>query len=287
MAAKSPWIVETTERTFEQDVVERSREVPVVVDFWAAWCQPCRMLGPILERLAEEFQGNFVLVKANTEEMPSVAAALGVQAIPAVFGLREGKVVDQFVGVMSESQIRSWLQRVLPSPAENLAAQAKALEAVDPQGAEAKYREAIGLSPNQLAAQIGLARMLLARGELEESRRMLEDLAVAGALDAEGERLYAETVIREYGRQCGTVEACRTAADADPAHIELQLKLARALAAAGQHEEAMEICLAVVQKDRKGLGEAARGLMVHLFHLLGPDSELAGVYRRKLAMALY
>ena len=287
MPEESPWIVETSQETFEQDVLQRSRDVPVVVDFWAEWCQPCRLLGPLLEKLAGEFGGQFVLVKADTEKMPNVAAGFGVQSIPAVFGLRDGKLVDQFVGVLPEPQIRAWLQRLLPSRAETLVAEAKTLEPTDPEGAEAMYREAIELMPNEASARVGLARMLLAQQRLDEARQVIEELADAGVLDAEGEHVQAELAMELEAKAAGGIEPCRAAADAAPDDLEIQFKLARSLAGAGEHAEAMEICLRLIRRDRHGLGEPARELMVHIFHLLGPESELAGDYRRKLTMVLY
>src|SRR3954452_2254365 len=132
MSTNNPWIVETTRETFEKDVIEASRDRPVVVDFWAEWCGPCRMLGPILERLAEEYDGKFVLVKADTEVLPEVAGSFGVRSIPAVFGLRDGKVRDSFVGVLAESAIRSFLDGLMPTPAEAMVKEARELEATDP-----------------------------------------------------------------------------------------------------------------------------------------------------------
>jgi len=287
MSDQSPWIIETSTETFQQDVIDRSRDVPVVVDFWAGWCQPCRLLGPVLEKLAEEYQGQFVLVKADTEQMPDVAASFHVSSIPAVFALRDGKIAAQFVGLLPEPQIRAWLEQLLPTPAESLAAEARAMEQTDPEAAEAKYREAIDRMPSASAARVALARMLLAQDRVEEGREAIEDLASAGLLDAEGEHVQAELVIALEGKQAGSVEACRAAAEAAPDDPQPQLKLAKSLAAAGRHEEAMDVCLRLIEKDRHGLGEQARELMVHIFHLLGPDSELASEYRRKLTMVLY
>src|SRR4051812_48070376 len=125
-------IIETTESTFEQDVIERSMDVPVVVDFWASWCQPCRLLGPILEKLAREAGGSFVLVKADTERVPNIAAGFGVRSIPAVFGIKDGRVVDSFLGALPESAIRAWIERLLPTPAERKVAEARRLAATDP-----------------------------------------------------------------------------------------------------------------------------------------------------------
>lgn len=285
--AASAWIVETRADRFQEDVLDRSKQVPVVVDFWAPWCAPCRHLGPILERLAEEYDGRFVLIKANTDEMPEIAMAFGVEVVPTVFALRNGAVVDHFRGALSEAEVRAWLERVLPSEAELLTAQARRLERTDPQAAEETYRKVLERSPNAVSAKVGLARTVLARGRLEEARQIIEELAQVGALDAEGERLQAEIHLRSQSMHPGGVEAARAAAAANPDNLELQFQLAQALASAGQHAEAMDVCLAIIQRDRHGLGEKSRELMVHLFHLLGPDSELTSTYRRKLALALY
>jgi putative thioredoxin len=287
MTSQSQWIIETTRENFERDVLDRSRTVPVVVDFWAAWCQPCRMLGPILENLAEEYQGQFVLVKADTDRLPDIAASLGVQSIPAVFAFRDGQLVDQFVGALSARQVRTWLEGILPTEAEHLAAEATSLEQTDPKGAEAKYRQALAAQPNDLTAQIGLARSLLMQDRLEEARQAVEKLAAAGALNAEGERLQAEIRLRLAAREADSLEQARAAAEANPGSLQHQWNLARALVVAGHHEEAMQVCLRLVEKDRHGLGEQARALMVDVFHVLGPDDALANEYRRKLSMALY
>jgi putative thioredoxin len=286
VADKSPWIVETDVANFEQDAVERSHTVPVVVDFWAPWCQPCRLLGPMLENLADEFQGAFVLVKANTEQMPEIAAAFGVQGIPAVFALRDGQVVGQFMGLLPEPQVRDFIGQILPGEAENLVAEGRQLGVADPQAAEAKFREALEQSPNDAAATVALAGLLLSQNRLEESRETIKELAESKALDAEGEALWAEIDLRREARELGTVDDCRAAAEADPENLDLRLNLARALAAAGQHRDAMDVCLDLVEKDRKGTGEKARELMVRIFHLLG-DDELLSDYRRKLSMLLY
>ena len=287
MSDTHAWVVQTSHAAFQQDVIDRSREVPVVLDFWSERCQPCLLLGPLLERLAEESAGKFVLVKANTDQMPDVAAAFGVSAIPTVFALRDGAVVDQFVGLLPEPQIRAWLEAILPSEAEDLAGEAQRLAAADPESAEAKYREAIELSPNDTSARVGLARLLLAQDRVEEARQTIDELAAVGALDAEGEAVQAELTVALEGREAGSVEACRAAADASPDDPDVQLGLARSLAASGEYQEAMDVCLRLIPKDRAGIGEQARQLMVRVFHLLGPESELASEYRRKLTMVLY
>src|ERR687894_1369386 len=135
MSNDSATSIEATPETFERDAIERSREVPVLVDFWAEWCAPCRQLGPILEKLAGEYAGKFVLVKADTEALPDVATSFGVRSIPAVFALKDGQVVDGFVGAQPESVIRAFIDRLMPTPAEGLAAEAARLESTDPEAA--------------------------------------------------------------------------------------------------------------------------------------------------------
>ena len=136
MPSTSKWVIETTDERFEQDVIERSKEVPVVVDFWAEWCAPCRMLAPMLENLVMEFAGKFVLVKANTEQMPKAAGQFRIQSIPAVYGFRDGEVRDYFIGVLPEHQLKLWLERLLPTAAEQRAAEAAKIAQIDPQTAE-------------------------------------------------------------------------------------------------------------------------------------------------------
>jgi len=287
MSQESPWIVETSEATFQPDVVDRSQEVLVVVDFWATWCQPCRLLGPILEKLANEYQGRFRLVKANVDQMPSIAGNLGVQSIPAVFAVREGQIVDQFLGLLPEPQIRTWIDHLLPTPAENLTEEAEKLEGIDPAAAEAKYRKAIELQPADPQARLGLARVLLLGNRLDEARTIIDELAAADLLDTEGERLRAELELRLQEQEIGGVQKAREAALTDPDNLQLQLNLAKALTVDNQYEEALKTALHLVEKDRAGVGEEARKLMVQIFHLLGAESDLASQYRRKLTMLLY
>jgi len=285
--SQSKWILEAAEATFQKDVVERSRQIPIVVDFWAPWCQPCRQLAPTLEKLAEEYAGKFLLVKADTEKLPAIASAFGVQSIPAVYGLRDGELVDYFVGVLPEAQIRAWLDRLLPSAAEQLVSEARKLAASDRTKAEQLLREAIAQGPNLPHAKIALAELLAASGRLDESRALVAELEQRGFLEPEAEKIKAELDLKLATARSGGVAACRAALEKDSDDVEAQLKLAEALAAEGQYEEALETALRVVSADRKGLGEAARKLMVDVFRLLPPDSELTTDYRRKLSTALY
>jgi len=277
-----PWVVNTTAATFDLDVIQRSNEVPVVVDFWAAWCNPCRVLGPTLEKLAEAYAGRFVLVKADTDQLPDVALQFQVQSIPAVFGVVGGEVVDFFAGALPESHVRAWLDRLLQAA---LLLEAQRCEATDPERAERNYREILVPQPDDRNALIGLGRLLEQQGRVDEAKAILQQLESRGFLEPEAEKLRAALDLRDKGNV--NVAALRQAADADPGNLERQLQLAQALAGSGMYQEALEICLTLVERDRPGVGEQARQAMIDVFRVLPEGSSLVNEYRRKLAMLLY
>lgn len=286
-STKSPWILDADEATFQQQAVERSREMLVVVDFWAAWCQPCRLLGPVLEKLAADGNGKFLLVKADVDQMPNIAAGFNVQSIPAVYAMRDGQLLDFFVGVRSEEQLRAWIDRLLPSAAETLVAEAKALASADPTTAEAKFREAMALDVNLATARIGLGELLLDLGRADEARGIVDELERRGFLEPEAERLKARLHLGAPQSGGADIAALKAAVAAAPGDLAAKIKLAEALAAQSQYEEALEIALTVVQAGKKEFVEPARQLMVDVFRLLPDDSELATTYRRRLSTALY
>ncbi len=279
---KSMWVVDTTDENFEAIVFEGSRERLVVVDFWAEWCAPCRALGPVLEKLAEEFAGRFLLAKANTDSAQRAAAEFQVTGIPAVFAMLEGNIVDSFQGAMPEAAIRDWINKQL---AGTLLLDAKRLAVTDPIAAEAKLREILEQSPSDSSALIQLAELLLAQHRNEECRGVIDQLEKRGFLEPSAEKVKAAL---ELSSKSGvSVEAARKEAEANPKNFELQLRLAEALAGHQEYEQAFEICLSLVALDRKHTGEKARALMVDVFRVLPDDSELTRDYRRKLSMALY
>lgn len=286
-AAASPYVLNATMATFKQDVAEKSHEIPVLIDFWAPWCQPCRQLAPILESLANEMGGKFLLVKVNTDEEPEIAQAFRIESLPTVFMLVQGQPVDQFVGLMSAEQAREWISRFLPSPAQLLAQEGMALVESDPKSAELKFRQAMELEPDEDSLKICLASVIVKQGRLDECASIIEQLEKRGFLEPDAERLKSELDLRRSAAESGGVEIARKAVEADPANLKAQIQLADAFAASQQHRKALEICLSIVQQDF-GEGRAeAKATMLKIFDMLGPASELTGEFRRKLATALY
>ena len=286
----SEWIIETSNDTFEADVIQKSMDRPVVVDFWAPWCQPCKVLMPLLDKLANEYAGRFVLVKVNVDECQPIAQAFGVQSIPFVVSMSQGQPVSQFVGPQSsqpEEELRQWLDTFLPSPADELLNEALGLEESDPAEAEKKLRAALELSPDRDDIRIAHGRLLIAVGNELECREIITKLEARGFLEPEAERLKGQLELLDSAQESGGAQDARAALAANPDDLSLHVKLAEALAADRKYEEACELCLGVIQKDRDGVGASAKEVMVRVLDMAGPQSEFAGTWRRRLATAFY
>ena len=280
-----PHVFDVTDADFESLVLARSQQVPMVVDFWAPWCGPCRTLGPLLERLAAEHAGAFELAKVNIDENPGLANAFRVQSIPMVIGIRDGQLAGHFVGAQPEAAIRDFLARLLPSAADHEADEGTALLAAGKTAeAEAVFRQALTEDPHADKALIGLATILAGRGEDDAALQLLEQVE-SGPQRQAADQLAAAIRIRQSG--AGDVQQLRDRLAANPNDLEARFDLAQALAAVGQHEEALQHYLAIVQRDRAFRDDGARKAMIDIFDLLGPDSDLADQYRSELAKSLF
>jgi putative thioredoxin len=254
-------VAEVNEADFQSRVVDASRQVPVVVDFWAGWCQPCLILSPILERLAQEYGGRFTLAKVDVDANPELAARYRVQGIPAVQAFVDGAVASEFVGVQSEDLVRRFIDQVVPSAADQRVAEAGS---ASPEQAEEAFRGVLAEDPGHAGAAAGLAELLLARGQVEEAGEILSRVAE----DEPVRRLRAEIDLRTAASEASALGAAARAA------------------LSGDHRAALEQALAAVANGDQAR-DRARELMVRLFAVLGDDHPLTQEYRSRLASALY
>ena len=280
------WIQEITDDDFQKEVVVRSHEVPVLVDFWAAWCGPCRVLGPTLERLVNEAQGKFVLAKIDVDRSPRHAQAFGVRGIPTVIAFRNGKLVAEFSGALPEESVREFLKRVIPSEADANVARADARRKDDPDAAEALYREALSAEASHRGAAVGLAEILVTRGETAEASTLVDSLVPAGSLADRIAHLQSEIKLRRQKPEMSEGELRKRIDESDKAG-PLLLDLGKLLAAEKRYPEALEVLLQAAQGDRKLAEGEAKDLMVEIFHAIGVRSPLADEYRTKLTRLLY
>lgn len=279
-------VLDVDERTFQHEVIERSREVPVVVDFWAPWCGPCRMLGPVLESLAHEYQGRFILAKLNTDENQRLAAQFRIQGIPAVKAFKDGRIVAEFVGAQPRPVVRQFIEALLPNELDIKAAQGRELlQAGAFQEAERRFREVLAENPDHPAALLGLAKSLLGQGKEQGALQTLDRVPAATPEGAEAARLRAEIALRqEAGHE--DEATLRTLLEEAPDDLDARFKLASLLAVQGRYDEAFEHYLEIVRRDRSFRDDGARKAMLQLFELLG-DQPLVREYRNKLATLLF
>jgi putative thioredoxin len=279
--------IDVSEANFMQEVVEASRRVPVLVDFWAPWCGPCRSLGPILEKLAEEYQGRFRLAKINSDENQALAAQFGVRGIPAVKAVVDGRIANEFTGALPESAVREFIDALLPSPAELLWQEAQAARARgDADAARKLLLQAIHLDPRHEPARLDLIDVLLDAGDLAEAKRLLDEIAEQGKDRNRIDSLAARLALAQ-GAAGGVDEATlRGKIGAAPADMAARLALANLLALKQDYRGALEALLEIVRRDRAFEDDVGRRTMLQIFSLLGSDSELVREYRGKLSSLL-
>ena len=291
-AAADGLVKDTTTATFRQDVIQESSKQPVLVNFWAPWCGPCKQLTPVIEKAVKAAGGKVKLVKMNIDEHPQIPGQLGIQSIPAVIAFTKGQPVDGFMGALPESQVKGFIERLVgpvgPSPAEDLLAQADARAAEgDAGGAAELYAAVLAQDPENVAALAALAKLHLDLDDLEGAKRFLamapsakeNDPAVAGAR--------AAIELAEQAASLGDTCEFERRLEANPLDHQARFDLALALNARGRREEAIDALIDIVRRERTWNDEAARKQLVQFFEAWGPTDDMTVLGRRRLSSVLF
>tara|TARA_X000000368_G_scaffold349020_2_gene288955 strand:- start:3961 stop:4941 length:981 start_codon:yes stop_codon:yes gene_type:complete len=287
-------IIDVTIAEFEAEVINASMERPVLIDFWADWCGPCKQLTPILEKVIAETRGAVRLAKINADQNPELCQMLQVQSLPTVFALYQGRPVDAFMGAQPESQIREFVTKVakLAGPAtlplDAMVEQGNAaLEGDDPEQAYELFASVLAENGDHAKALAGAARALLAMGETEAAKELLAELPPNLAVDSDIMAAKSAIEVAEQAADAGPLTELQAAVDANPDDHQARLDLAIAAFTAGQHELAMDTLLDSIGLDREWQEGAARQQLLKYFETLGPGHELTSKYRRKLSSVLF
>jgi len=281
-----PNVIEATEETFMQEVIQKSHEVPVLVDFWAPWCAPCRALTPVLEQLAGEGEGRWLLAKVNSDNNQMLARQYGVRGIPNVKLFKDGAVVDEFVGAQAKPTVRRFLQKWVTSKLDEQLIQAEGLIG------QQQFKKARSLLEGLLRQasedeqiRLVLAQLEVAEGNSEAALSHLEFIPAHGPYGALAEQLRAKA--RFSGTEPVSLETLQAHAEAEPKNLQARFDLARAAVSAGEYDLAAQSILYIIQRDRNFEDGAARKAMLDLFVLMGEDDPRTTEYRRQFSWILF
>jgi len=285
--SEQPHVFDATTATFEAEVLLKSQQVPVLVDFWATWCGPCKTLGPILEKLAGEYNGAFELAKVDVDQEQQIAAAFQIRSVPTVFLVQGGQIVDGFPGALPEGQLREFLAQHGIVPAEApVAEEAIPAAPLDPQAEVARLREAIAAEPDKDELKLDLALALLRVGQPEEAGRLLDALPANLATDDRAVRAQARLGFAEALKDAPPLETLQAALQADANDLRARHLLGVRLLLEGQDEAALEHFIELLRLDRQYAEGLPRKTLIDAFRVI-EDEDLVGRYRRKMSALLF
>ena len=288
-------IKETTTQTFVKDVIEESRRQPVLIDFWAEWCGPCRQLTPVLEKAVRNAKGKVKLVKMNIDQHPAIPGQMGIQSIPAVIAFVNGQPADGFMGAVPESQVNAFIEKLtkgMSAPGEpNIAEILQEAEAVlaegDPAAAAQIYAEVLALDATNIPAMAGLAKCYVTTGAIEQAKQTLAMVPDAKRNDAAVKAVQAAIDLAEQAQSVGPIGELEQKVAANPLDHQARFDLATALNAMGKRGEATAQLLEIVKRDRKWNDDGARKLLVQLFEAWGGADEATVEGRKRLSTILF
>ena len=281
-------MIDTTLSSFERDVIEASMEVPVIVDFWAPWCEPCKVLGPLMERLEREYGGRFKLVNVNSDTNPELVSSFSLTSIPYAIAFVDGNAVAQFMGAQPEAFVRAFLDRLIPNPAdiEHRAAR-EALAKGQVAIAEDYLKNEIALDPAHAAARLDLAWVLLERGETAAARTHFDTLSARAQEQSSYEKVRARLEVSETAASLPTIDLLARRIRLDDTDLDARLQLSELLVAKGDYGPAMHQLLEIMKRDRRYRDDVARRKLLEVFDLAASEPELVREYRSKLSNLLY
>ncbi|WP_099867185.1 thioredoxin [Pararhizobium haloflavum] len=294
-AGDAELIKDTTTAKFMADVVQESRNQPVLVDFWAPWCGPCKQLTPVLEKAVRAAGGRVKLVKLNIDEHPAIPGQMGVQSIPAVFAFADGQPVDGFMGALPESQINAFIDKIAGPAGKDEKAQIDAvidqarerLAAGDVAGAAQLFQAVVQHDAENLPAKAGLAECLIASGRDDEAKALLDGLDEKARAHPDIARILAAQALEAEAADLGDPEALRARIEADPSDFDARMELAKILNVRGRRDEAAEQLLAIMKADRSWQDDGGRRELLTFFEAWGPADPATLSARRKLSSILF
>ncbi len=288
--ADSPFIFEANAQNFAQVVIQNSHQVPVLVDFWADWCQPCKTLMPILSKLADEYRGAFILVKVNADQNQALVSQLGVRSLPTVKMFKGGQLVDEFMGALPESEVRKFIDKHRSRMTEPYRQQALTLhDEGDLDGAISLLMQVLEHEPDFVEATVDLAGMWVSKGELDQAETLLAGIPMGTAPAEDLQRIQAAIKLARLKEQAGgeDTSALEQRLADNPDDLGAMLELAKVRVAQGRVEEGLTLYLTVMKKDRSFENDAGKQGLLNSFDLLGPGNPLVKVYRTKMFSLLY
>jgi putative thioredoxin len=288
----APVVKDTTTQTFVKDVIEESKRQPVLVDFWAEWCGPCKQLAPVLEKVVKAAKGKVKLVKMDIDKHPSIPGQLGIQSIPAVFAFVNGQPVDGFLGALPESQVTAFIERITKDriggeEKDLLKAADAALAESDAAGAAELYAQVLAQDSGNVAALAGLARSYVLTGAIEQAKQTLALVPEAKRNDPAVAAARAALDVAEQAKSVGPVGELEQKVAADPRDYQARFDLAVALNSKGRRQEAVDNLLEIVKRDRKWNDDGARKQLVQFFEAWGPTDEATVNGRKRLSSILF